>query len=127
MKLPRNAVVTLIFVLSVVLSMVHATLFAQTPSAAVNGAVVDPSGASVPDAKVIIVNQETGVQSQKSTSGDGTFTIINLLPGNYLLTVEKSGFKKVALPVFKLDVNQTLTENITMQLGSPTETVEVSA
>ena len=44
-----------------------------------------------------------------------------------MLTVEKDGFKKVALPVFKLDVNQTLTENITLQVGSSTETVTVSA
>ncbi|MGO9255928.1 MAG: TonB-dependent receptor domain-containing protein [Bryobacteraceae bacterium] len=123
MKLPRIAVGSLIFVLSIG----NATLFAQTPSAVVNGTVVDPSGASVPDAKVTVVNQETNVQSQRNTSGDGAFTIINLLPGNYVLTVEKSGFKKVALPVFKLEVNQTLTENVTLQLGSSTETVEVNA
>ncbi len=100
---------------------------AQTPTAVVNGTVVDPSGATVPEAKVTVVNQETNVASQKTTSQDGTFTIINLLPGNYVLTVEKSGFKKVALPVFKLDVNQTLTEQIALQVGDVTETVTVSA
>ncbi len=44
-----------------------------------------------------------------------------------MLTAEKSGFKTAALPVFKLDVNQTLTQKITMQVGSSTETVTVSA
>jgi hypothetical protein len=74
------------------------TLFAQTPTAVVNGTVVDPSGAAVPDARVTVVNQETNVASTKTTNGGGTFNIINLLPGNYVLTVEKGGFKKIGLP-----------------------------
>src|ERR1700693_5720525 len=104
-----------------------ATLLAQTPTAVINGTVVDSSGATVPDAKVTVVSQETNVVSMKNTGADGTFTIINLLPGNYVLTVEKTGFKKVALPVFKLDVNQTLTEKIGLEVGASTETVTVSA
>jgi hypothetical protein len=104
-----------------------ATLFAQTPTATVNGTVVDPSGGSVPDAKVTVVNQETNVLSSRNSSADGTFTIVNLLPGNYVLFVEKTGFKKVALPVFKLDVNQTFTEKVTMEVGASTETITVNA
>src|SRR5580700_2962520 len=104
-----------------------AILPAQTPTAVVNGSVVDSSGASVPDASVVVVNQETNVPSQKNTAADGTFTIINLLPGDYVLTVEKGGFKKAALPVFKLDVNQNLTERIVLEVGSAAETVTVSA
>src|SRR5271165_2099386 len=106
-----------------VLLVSAAALFAQTPTAVVNGSVVDTSGAVVPDARVVAINQETNVVSQKATAADGTFTIINLLPGNYAVTVEKSGFKKAALPVFKLDVNQTLTERIELQVGSSAETV----
>jgi hypothetical protein len=123
MKLPRNAVVAVI--LTGLVS--SAALFAQTPTAVINGTVVDPSGAIVPDAKVTVVNQETNIVSTKNTSSDGSFNIINLLPGSYLLTVEKNGFKKAALPVFKLDVNQTLTEKITLQVGATSETVTVSA
>lgn len=108
-------------------SLTTATLFAQTPTAVVNGTVTDPSGAVVPDARVTVVNQDTNILSTKSTSADGTFTIVNLLPGNYTLTVEKNGFKKVALPAFKLDVNQTLTENLALQVGESTQTVTVSA
>src|SRR5580698_10283878 len=119
MKLPRNAVVAIIFAC--------ATLSAQTPTAVINGTVVDPTGAAVPDAKVTVVNQETNVASTKTTSPDGSYTILNLLPGSYVLTVEKNGFKKGALPVFNLDVNQILTERITLQVGATTETVTVSA
>src|SRR5580658_210092 len=102
-------------------------LWAQTPTAVINGQVVDSTGAVVPDARVAVVNQDTNVLSQKNTGADGTFTIINLLPGNYVLTVEKGGFKKAALPVFKLDVNQNLTERIVLEFGSSSETVTVSA
>ncbi len=122
MRMLRTVVASLLFVCLISL----ATLFAQTPTAVVTGTVIDATGSLVPDAKVTVVNQETNVVSTKDTSAAGTFTIINLLPGNYTLTVEKKGFKKVALPVFRLDVNQTLTQTITLQVGSPTETVTVS-
>ena len=88
-------------------------LLAQTPTASVTGAVVDATGATVPAATVRVISVETNVVSQTTTSAAGTFTVINLLPGKYTLTVEKEGFKKVALPAFQLDVNQTLTEKIT--------------
>ncbi len=123
MRLNNSRVASLVFVCLISAAM----LPAQTPTAVVNGSVLDSSGATVPDARVTVVNQETNFASVKDTSSDGSFTIINLLPGNYLLTVEKTGFKKVALPVFKLDVNQTLTEKITLQIGASTETVTVSA
>jgi hypothetical protein len=108
-------------------SICAAALLAQTPTAVVNGTVVDASGGAVPEAKVTVTNVATNVSGSKLTNSDGSFVIINLLPGNYVLTVEKQGFKTVALPVFKLDVNQTLTEKLTMQVGSTTETVTVSA
>ncbi len=104
-----------------------AMLLGQTPSAVVTGIVRDASGGTVPDARVTVVNQETNVVNQKDTNQSGAFTIINLLPGSYTLSVERSGFKKVELPAFKLDVNQTLTQNITLQVGSTSETVTVNA
>ena len=123
MMLPRNA-----FALSLLLSWGFAGIaLAQSPTATVNGTVVDATGGSVPGAKVTAVNQETNVSSTRTTGTDGSFTIINLVPGNYVLSVEGTGFKKVVLPVFKLDVNQTFSQKITMEVGSTSETVVVSA
>ncbi len=102
-------------------------LKAQTPTATVTGTVVDSSGGVIAGASVKITNVETKVVTEKDTNQDGAFTIINLLPGTYTLTVEKTGFKMVQLAVFPLDVNQTLTEKLTMDVGSVTETVTVSA
>jgi protocatechuate 3,4-dioxygenase beta subunit len=102
--------------LTAIAGLVCFVALAQTPTASVNGTVVDTSGAVVPDARVTVINQDTNVAGTKDTGADGTFTIINLLPGNYALTVEKGGFKKLALPIFKLDVNQTLTEKIKLEV-----------
>src|SRR5580658_9617801 len=107
--------------------LLAATSLAQTPSAVVNGSVVDPTGAAVLDARVTVVNRDTNVSSSKNTGVDGTFTIINLPPGTYVLTVSKDGFKNLALPAVKLDVNQTLTQNLTLQVGASTDTVTVAA
>ena len=115
-------------VMSILLCLaLSVSLFAQTPTAVVTGTVLDSSGATVPDAAVKVVNQDTNVVSARNTNNAGVFTIVNLLPGRYALTVSKSGFKTTALPVFELQVNQTLNQSITMQVGAVTETVEVSA
>jgi hypothetical protein len=108
------------------LVMLAATSVAQTPTATITGTVLDTSSGAIPDATVTVVNQATNVRSIKKTAADGTFTILNLLPGQYVLTVEKEGFKKAALPPFTLNVNQTLTQTVTLAVGSTTETVTVS-
>jgi Carboxypeptidase regulatory-like domain/TonB dependent receptor len=107
-------------------SMVYG-LRAQTPTATVTGTVLDSSGGVVAGASVKVTNVETRVTTEKDTNQDGAFTVLNLLPGTYTLSVEKAGFKTVQLPVFPLDVNQTLTEKLTLEVGSVSETVTVSA
>ena len=109
------------------LALLTATGSAQTPTATVTGTVLDTSGGSVPEASVTVVNTATNFRSRKATAADGTFTILNLLPGEYTLTVEKEGFKKAVLPPFKLDVNQNLTQTIMLAVGSSTETVTINA
>jgi len=114
-------------VLIAVLLLGCSRLLAQTSTAEVNGVVLDSAGRTVQNALVKVINQATNIVSEKNTNDDGTFTIINLLPGNYVLTVEKSGFKTITLPTFTLDVNQTLTEKLTMQVGSEQQTITVTA
>ena len=123
MLLPKKS--TLLSILFFVASC--GLVYAQTPTAVVNGQVFDSSGAVVPGASVKVTNQETNVVSEKTTNSAGLFTVINLLPGRYVLAVSKTGFKTSTLPVFELQVNQTLTQNITMEVGAVTETVEVNA
>ncbi|HEV2418011.1 MAG TPA: TonB-dependent receptor [Terriglobia bacterium] len=102
-------------------------LRAQTSSASVTGVVRDTSGAVIPGATVTLIDQGTNVSSRKITNSSGAFVFINVLPGTYVVTVEKAGFRNVSLPAFPLSVNQTLTENVTLEVGASTQTVTVSA
>src|SRR6202050_525652 len=115
-----------IVLLVAVLLFASSRLLAQTTTAEVNGVVLDTTGNTIQGASVKVANQETNIVSTIQTNQDGTFTIINLLPGTYVMSVEKSGFKTITLPVFTLDVNQIVTQKLTMQIGAMQETVTVT-
>ncbi|MFZ2022991.1 MAG: carboxypeptidase-like regulatory domain-containing protein [Terracidiphilus sp.] len=115
-----------VLLLVAVLLFAGACLFAQSPTAEVTGVVLDNAGRTIPAARVKATSQDTNVASEIATNEDGTFTIINLLPGRYVLTVEKPGFKTITLAAFTLDVNQILTEKLTMQVGSAEQTVTIT-
>jgi len=106
-----------------------ASAWAQQTSATLSGVVKDAQGALVPNAKVVVTNQEQGaVVRELTTASDGSFTIFPLNPGIYLLTVEAAGFRKFEqrdLRIFASDrINLT---NIALQVGAVSETVEVAA
>src|ERR1019366_7520585 len=68
---------------------------AQEAGGTILGAVTDPSGASVSDAKVVIKNMGTGVERSIATNADGLFVAPNLVPGSYQVRVEAAGFSSV--------------------------------
>ncbi|MGH9524557.1 MAG: TonB-dependent receptor domain-containing protein [Terriglobales bacterium] len=104
-----------------------AVAVAQTPNAMVSGSVMDPTGAVIPGATVTVTNQATNVVSRSTTNNAGAFTVLNLMPGRYVVSVTKTGFKTVQLPPVELQVNQNLNEKITLPVGNTSEAVEVSA
>src|SRR5690242_9007039 len=74
-----------------------ATSFAQSQSggATLNGTITDPSGASVPNAKVTATNSATGLSRGMQTSESGLYSFTGLPVGAYDLTVDAPGFKSV--------------------------------
>ena len=100
---------------------------AQVASGSIVGAVRDASGAVVTDAAVTVRNSETGIERHVTTNRDGDYVVTQLQPGTYGVTVEREGFKKAVQPPFKLDVNQTTRVDITLAVGSVSQSVEVSA
>lgn len=100
--------------------------FAQTTTATLQGNVSDPSGASVPEAKVTISNTETGISQELNTDADGRFVQPFLLPGAYQVVVEKSGFQRYLQSGVRLNVQQTQTLDIALKIGDVSATVEVS-
>ena len=67
--------------------------FAQSDLGSISGFVKDPSGASVPNAKVTVKNQ-SGLERTATTNESGYYTVTNIPPGLYTLTAEAAGFKK---------------------------------
>jgi len=102
------------------------TMFGQAVNGTLLGTLSDSSGAVVAGAKVTITEQGTGIPHTTETNASGNYVFPNLPPGNYDVTSEAHGFKKVARTGVRLDVNQSVRVDMTMELGAVTETVEVS-
>jgi hypothetical protein len=104
-----------------------ALLPAQTSTATVEGYVKDPSGASVSDAVITVVNVHTGASHQVKTNAEGHFVVPYLLPGEYKVAAEHAGFQRFEQSGIKLDVQQVLSFDIPLNIGNVSATVEVSA
>src|SRR6516164_9572173 len=119
-----RCVPTLVFLFLISLPSV---LRAQSTNASVTGRVIDPSKATVPGAKIAAVNNDTNFRYETATNGAGEYTLANLPPGTYQLEVDKSGFKKLIRPDVILHVQDALTIDFEMAIGSVSDTVKVEA
>ena len=103
-------------------------LFGQTASTgALSGTVTDSSGAVVAGASVKITNEVTGESRTISTERDGSFLAPLLLPGKYRLEVGSKGFKTLVRTGVQVFVTEKEEVRMTLNVGTPTETVEVAA
>ena len=101
--------------------------WAQTGTTSLRGVVSDKTGATVANAKVTLTNSGQGLKREFSTNGAGEYEFLALPPGNYSLTVEMAGFRRYEQKSLQLLVNVPTTANVVLEVGTTTETVEVSA
>src|ERR1700733_9431315 len=101
--------------------------FGQTGLATVTGTITDPSGASIASAPIEVHNLETGAVFKAASSETGNFTVPQLPVGDYDLTVGVAGFKKYAHTRFHLAAEQTMREDVALQVGQSSESVTVTA
>ncbi|MGH9709770.1 MAG: carboxypeptidase-like regulatory domain-containing protein, partial [Candidatus Acidiferrales bacterium] len=80
-------------------------------TATLQGAVTDTSNAAVPNAKVVVHNQNTGVDRTTQTDQAGSYLVSGLIPGLYQVEISAAGFQKSVIKDLKLDVATTVTEN----------------
>ena len=92
-----------------------------------SGLVTDSSGAAVPSASVTLTNTATGVALHGQSSSSGLYSFVSLIPGLYQLQVSQSGFQTAVHSEITVAADQPETINVTLQVGSQTETVTVSA
>ncbi|MBV9743429.1 MAG: TonB-dependent receptor, partial [Acidobacteriia bacterium] len=104
-----------------------ASAFGQAGTGTITGTVADPAGAVVAGAPVEVRNTETNVPYPAETTATGIYTVTRLPPGPYSVTVSAPGFKKLLRSGLTVDAGQTLPLNLTLEVGSASESVTVSA
>jgi carboxypeptidase family protein len=101
--------------------------YAQSSTAAINGIVRDSSGSVIPAAEVLLTNTQTNVERKATTNDVGSYVFLNILPGEYRLQANKTGFKTSKQSAFTLTVNQTVTFDLTLEVGEISQEVTVEA
>jgi hypothetical protein len=104
--------------------MCAATTYAQIDRATLTGVIRDPSDAVIPKAKVTVTSLATGVASTVTTTNDGTYLVVNLAPGEYLVQAESAGFQRFEQTV-QLEIGARARLDMALTVGSIGETVKV--
>src|ERR1041385_3390776 len=101
--------------------------YAQLSSASVTGIVRDSSGSVIPDVKIVLRNAATSIERVATSNSAGNYVFLSITPGIYSLEASAPGLQTTQISNFTLDVNQTATFNVTMQVGALQQTVSVEA
>ena len=96
-------------------------------SVTIFGSVVDASGAAVPQAVVIVSNEQTGLVRQAKCETDGSYIVSQLPIGVYSVTSEMQGFKKFVQRGVEVSVDENRRIDIHLQVGAVNESVQVTA
>jgi hypothetical protein len=115
--------------MAIILLLVFSPLAGRTQEtgASLNGTVHDSTGAAVPNAEVTATDTATNSHQTSKTLGTGEFTLLNLQPGTYRLSVTSSGFQSYEQTGILLNLNQHATVDIALQPGSVQQQVVVNA
>ena len=119
----KLAVLVLVLCLAVALAP---SAFGQAISGNLTGTVTDPSGAAINNATVTATNVGTGQKESTVSSGTGSYLFTNLPVGTYKISATSSGFKTTTIENVPVELNKSNNENIKLEVGTSSTTVEVS-
>jgi hypothetical protein len=119
-----SAVIALLLVATL---LIGRTALAQGTTGSITGTVTDATGAAVPGATVTITQTSTNDIHTSTTSDSGFYTVPQLPPGNYRVSVEKAGFNRFEQNDITLTINQTAQINPQLRVGSAQEAVTVTS
>src|SRR5580700_2027405 len=100
---------------------------AQGTDAVVTGTVLDPAGAAMPDTTVTALNTDTGVSKTVMSDSAGVYEFPTLPPGTYTLKADQKGFKEFVLSGLTLRTGDHVAQNLKLEVGATTESVQVTA
>src|ERR1041385_5748473 len=101
--------------------------FAQETRSAMFGRVTDPQNSVIPGAMVVVTNPDTNTAMTLFTNETGYYEANLLIAGNYRVSVEKPGFRKVVRSGIVLPISARVEINFVLQVGEVSETVSVTA
>ena len=109
------------------LLLASSVVSAQTGGeAGIQGTVIDPTGAAVPNAVITATNTATGVATVRVASSDGLYTISPIIPGVYTVEAKAKGFEQFLQKNLSIDALKLTGLNITLKIGADTQEVTVS-
>src|SRR6516165_7840885 len=111
----------------VLLFCVLAAAQAQLYTGSVGGLVTDPSGAVIPAAKITLTDEEKGYSFTAQTDSAGRYLLRSIPPGNYSVKAEAQGFQTQKKDDLRVNVEQNLSVDFALIVGSIAQTVEVQA
>ena len=102
-------------------------VWAQLPTATLNGTVTDPQGAAVANARVTLTNLGTGVWRETATDTAGFYAFANVAPGDYSVRVEAQSFAVSEVKPVRLEVGLASTVGVKLRVATATEKMVVTS
>jgi hypothetical protein len=102
-------------------------LFAQSDRGTITGTVSDATGALIPNARIVLVNANTGSRADTVTTGTGNYTLLALPVGSYSLSLEQPGFSKYEQTNIQVQVAVTTRVDVVLKVGNASDSVQVTA
>jgi hypothetical protein len=100
---------------------------AQSTYGSVSGSVADSSGGSLADVRVTLTSLDSGAKLTQTTGPDGLYLFPNLFQGHYRVDAERAGFKRTSQTDVVVQVQQTSSINLVMQVGDVSQSIEVTS
>ena len=108
------------------LPLFASSMFAQFDAAEVLGTLRDASGGVVSKARVVLTNQDTGIQASTSTDDNGAYVFSNVRIGVYQVGATASGFSSITAKDIRVSVNARQRVDLTLQVGGVAQAIEVT-
>jgi len=110
-----------------VLVFLSSPMYSQLYTGSVSGTVTDPSGAVIPSARMMLVDEEKGYRFSATTDASGRYLFRQVPPGKYAVSAELARFQTQRKENIILAVNQNVEVNFSLKIGAETQVVDVRA
>ncbi len=119
--------VRILLLLAVLFCGLQPALAQNQTTAEISGVITDALNAAVPNASILAVSRDTGVQRETKSNAEGYYSLPLLPPGTYLITVRAQGFQTVTREGVTVAIDHSARVDFRLQVGSVTTEVDVKA